>query len=277
MSNEKMPAKSMSEQKPMYFTVDGVKVQAEPGQTIMQACDAAGIYVPRLCDSEGLVPQGSCRVCSVRVNGKVKAGCTEPVKDGDVISNESEDIQRYRKDLVRMLFHEGNHLCPICEASGRCELQAMAYRLGIAEPTAYPYLQPVRPLDSSHPDIALDNNRCILCGRCIRASRDIDGKNVFEYIGRGVHKRIGVNAENLAGTNATLDDYAMSRDVCPVGCIIRKHEGFFAPVGQRQFDQEKIGSHIEHRDDPMRIPVKHIDPGDFSVTQQHLKSEGDEQ
>lgn len=258
----------MTEFATIYFTVDGVRVAAKNGQTIMQACDAAGIYIPRLCDSEGLVPQGSCRVCSVRVNGKVKAGCTQPVSDGDEIKNEANDIQRYRKDLVRMLFHEGNHLCPICEASGRCELQAMAYRFGIAEPTTYPYLQPVRPLDSSHPDIALDNNRCILCGRCIRASRDVDGKNVFEYIGRGVNKRIGVNADCLAETDADLDDYAMSREVCPVGCIIRKHEGFFAPVGQRQYDQEQIGSNIERHKEPQRIPVVHIDPKDHGQGQE---------
>ena len=135
-----------------------------------------------------------------------------------------------------MLFHEGNHLCPICEASGRCELQAMAYRLGISQATKYPYLQPVRPVDASHPDIALDTNRCILCGRCVRASKDVDGKNIFEYVGRGIHKQVGVNADCLADTDVSIDDYAISLDVCPVGCIIRKNEGFFAPIGERQFD-----------------------------------------
>lgn len=238
------------------ITVDGVTVPAEPGQTIMDACEAAGIYIPRLCDYEGLVPQGSCRVCSIKMNGRVLAACTQPVEDGAVVENETSEISGYRKDLVRMLFHEGNHLCPICEASGRCELQATAYRLGISQPTAYPYLQPVRPLDASHADIALDNNRCILCGRCIRASRDVDGKNIFEYIGRGIHKRIGVNGDCLADTDASIDDYAMSREVCPVGCIIRKHEGFFAPVGQRQFDQQMIGTDIENK----RIAVQQIDP-----------------
>lgn len=244
------------------FTVDGETYHALPGQSIMDACDAQGVYIPRLCDSEGLVPQGSCRVCSVKLNGKTVAACTQPIEDGAVIQNEVAEVQSFRRDLVRMLFHEGNHLCPICEASGRCELQAMAYRLGISQATKYPYLQPVRPVDASHPDIALDTNRCILCGRCVRASRDIDGKNIFEYIGRGIDKRIGVNGKNLADTNADLDDYAMSRDICPVGCIIRKGEGFFAPIGERQFDKQVIGSHIENT--VKAEPIKVIEVGHYT-------------
>lgn len=237
------------------FTLDGRLVHADAGQTIMEACDANNVYVPRLCDSDGLVPQGSCRVCSVRMNGRIVAACTQPLEDGAVVESDANDIAGYRKDLVRMLFHEGNHLCPICEASGNCELQAMAYRLGIVEATAYPYLQPVRPVDASHPDIALDTNRCILCGRCIRASRDIDGKNVFEYVGRGIHKRIGVNGDCLADTNADISDYVFHPDVCPVGCILRKADGFAVPIGERRFDQHVIGaSDVKHF-----IPLKTLD------------------
>ena len=259
------------------FTIDGKQIEAKAGQNIMDACDAQNIYIPRLCDSDGLVPQGSCRVCSVKMNGKVIAACTQPVEDRAVIEHQTEEIESYRKDLVQMLFNEGNHLCPICEASGRCELQAMAYRFGLSQASSYPYLQPVRPVDASHSDIALDNNRCILCGRCIRASRDVDGKNVFEYIGRGIHKRIGVNGDCLADTNADLSDYAMSIDVCPVGCIIRKREGFFAPIGERQYDHQKIGSNIESLTPnnrlEKRINVRQIDVSGNKAN--HLKDEDD--
>lgn len=230
---------------PISIRVDGYHFRVSSEQSIMDALEEVGIYVPRLCDSESLVPAGSCRVCTVKANGRTVAACTQPVEADMDIEYETEEILRYRKDLVRMLFHEGNHLCPICEASGRCELQATAYRLGISQAAKYPYLQPVRPLDASHPDIVLDNNRCILCGRCIRASRDIDGKHLFEYVGRGIHKRIGVNAACLADTDAHIDDYAMALEVCPVGCIIRKGEGFFDPVGERQFDRAPIGTEFE--------------------------------
>jgi len=244
------------------FHVDGKVVSANSGQTIMDACDQAGIYIPRLCDVEGLVPQGSCRVCTVKVDGFTVAACTHPAQANQWVEHATAEIEMYRRDLVLMLFHEGNHLCPCCEASGRCELQAMAYRLGISQDQQYPYLQPTRPLDTSHPDIALDNNRCILCGRCIRASRDIDKKNIFEYVGRGINKRIGVNGDSLADTDAEIDDYAMDRGVCPVGCIIRKYEGFFAPYGERQFDKAPIGHDIENQSQPDQLNTEPCKEGD---------------
>lgn len=231
--------------KAVVFKIDGVEVRGKTGQTIMRAADHAGIYIPRLCDIEGLEPQGSCRVCTVKVNGRPVAACTQPVADGVEVENDTSEIRNCRRDLVRMLFHEGNHLCPICEASGRCELQAMGYRLGILQPTKYPYLQPVRPVDASHPDILLDTNRCIRCGRCIRASKQIDGKNIFGYVGRGINKRVGVNGKNLSQTNVHLDDKAIALETCPVGCIIRKRLGFFTPIGQRQFDTTPIGTDVE--------------------------------
>lgn len=231
----------------IHFTVDGVEVTAAGGETIMHASDRAGIYIPRLCDVEGLEPQGSCRVCTVVVNGRPVASCTQLAVEGDVVESETPKIQSWRRDLVRMLFHEGNHLCPICEASGRCELQAMGYRLGILTTDVYPYLQPVRPVDASHPDVMLDTNRCIRCGRCIRASRDVDEKHVFGYVGRGVHKRVGVNGADLADTEIALGDKAADLSTCPVGCIIQKRLGFFSPIGERQFDLAPIGSDIEDR------------------------------
>ncbi len=223
------------------MTIDGVEIDARSGQTVMDAADQAGHYIPRLCDTEGLEPQGSCRVCVVKMNGRIVSSCTQPAEAAAVVENETPEIRNYRRDLVRMLYHEGNHLCPICEASGRCELQAMGYRLGITQATKYPYLQPVRPVDSSHADIVLDNNRCILCGRCVRASRDVDGKHVFEYVGRGIRKRVGVNGRNLAATDAGLSDKAIALETCPVGCIIQKEKGFFAPIGEREFDKSPIG------------------------------------
>jgi [NiFe] hydrogenase diaphorase moiety small subunit len=95
-------------------------------------------------------------------NGRSVSACTQPAPLRAEVENETPHINKMRRDLVEMLFHEGNHLCPICEASGNCELQAMAYRLDMTEPTRFPYLEPCRAVDASHPDIALDTNRCIL-------------------------------------------------------------------------------------------------------------------
>ena len=225
------------------FTIDSVEVQAEPGQTILEAADAAGVYIPRLCAQKELVPFGACRVCTVLVNGRPQAACTQPVADGMIVESESEKVAGMRRDIVDMLFVEGNHFCMFCEKSGNCELQAMAYRLGIATPK-YPYLNPQRDVDASHPDILVDHNRCILCARCVRASKDLDGKNVFQFVGRGPHKRVGVNAKaNLSDTNADVTDKAL--DVCPVGALLRKRVGYAVPVGKRLYDVEPIGSDIE--------------------------------
>ena len=229
--------------------IDGVEVPAEDGQTIMEAADAAGIYIPRLCDHEGLRHQGSCRVCTVKANGRSVASCTQPVSADLVVENETPHVTKLRRDLVEMLFHEGNHLCPICEASGNCELQAMAYRLDMTAPPRFPYLEPCRSVDASHPDIALDTNRCISCGRCIRASNDVDGKGVFGYVGRSINRRVSVNGPRLADTDAAVTDFAMSAEVCPVGCILRKREGFAVPIGEREFDHGLIGHEIEDKRD----------------------------
>ncbi|MGV8935674.1 MAG: 2Fe-2S iron-sulfur cluster-binding protein [Allorhizobium sp.] len=231
------------------FVIDGVEVTATPGQTIMEAADAAHIYIPRLCDHQGLRHQGSCRVCTVKAGGRSVSACTQPAAPGLSVESETAHLNKLRRDLVEMLFHEGNHLCPICEASGNCELQAMAYRLEMTTPTKFPYLEPSRALDASHPDIALDTNRCISCGRCIRASQDVDGKGVFGYVGRGIHRRVAVNGPDLAHTDADLSDDAMSQGVCPVGCIIRKGVGFSTPIGGRTFDQGLIGYEIEGKGD----------------------------
>jgi [NiFe] hydrogenase diaphorase moiety small subunit len=231
--------------KTITFTIDGIEVKGKAGQTVIQAADEAGIYIPRLCFMDDLVPHGSCRVCTVMINGRPQSACTWPISEGMVVENDTEDLTTHRRRIVEMMFVEGNHFCMFCEKSGNCELQAMAYRLGITAPR-YPYLFPKRDLDASHPDIFIDRNRCILCGRCVNASKDIDGKNVFEFVGRGPNKRVAVNAEaRLSDTDLDLSDKAA--DVCPVGAILKKRVGYAIPVGQRKYDHTPIGSDIEAR------------------------------
>ena len=225
------------------FTVDGVEVQAEAGQTILQAADAAGIYIPRLCAHKDLSPFGACRVCTVMVNGRPQAACTTPAAEGMIIENETEALTDSRRSIVEMLFVEGNHYCMYCEKSGNCELQAMAYRLNIMVPR-HPYQFPDKDVDGSHPDIMIDRNRCILCARCVRASRDLDGKNVFQFVGRGKDKKVWINAEaKLSDTDMDVTDKAT--DICPVGAIIKKRTGYQVPIGQRDYDHKPIGSDIE--------------------------------
>jgi [NiFe] hydrogenase diaphorase moiety small subunit len=225
------------------LTIDNVQLQGRPGQTILEAADEAGIYIPRLCHLRDLQPFGSCRVCTVLVNGRPQAACTQPISQGMVIESSTEQVREIRKDIIDMLFVEGNHFCMFCEKSGNCELQAMAYRFGITAPR-YPYMFPSRAVDASHPDIMIDHNRCIRCARCVRASRDLDGKEVFGFVNRGPRKELAVNAAaRLVGTNVDVADQAI--DVCPVGALLKKRIGYAVPIGQRKFDHTPIGSEIE--------------------------------
>lgn len=225
------------------FTIDGKTITGRPGMTILEAADQGGVYIPRLCKGPDLKPRGACRVCTVMVNGRPQSACTQPVAEGAVVENDTPQLKELRRSLIEMLFVEGNHFCPFCEKSGNCELQALAYRLGILAPR-YPYAFPQRELDASHPALMIDRNRCVLCGRCVNASRDVDGKTVFEFVGRGTHKRIAVNAEaGLGSTNAEARDKAM--EACPVGCILKKRVGYAVPIGRREYDHRPIGSEIE--------------------------------
>ncbi|MBU0550912.1 (2Fe-2S)-binding protein [Myxococcota bacterium] len=231
--------------KKIAIIIDDNVVEARPGQTILQAAEQAGVYIPRLCWMKPLEPFGGCRLCTVKVNGRYQTACTQPAADGQIIENETEEIRAFRRSLLDMLFVEGNHYCMFCEKSGDCELQAQAYRLGIDAPKL-PYLFPDRQVDASHPDIMVDHNRCILCARCVRASQDLDGKNVFQFVGRGAHKRVAVNAEaNLGETNASVRDGAIS--MCPVGALIKKGTGYHTPIGQRSYDHTPIGADIEKK------------------------------
>ena len=224
------------------FTIDGKEIEARRGDTILEAADRAGVYIPRLCWMKELLPAGVCRVCTVRVNGRPQAACTQPAAAGMVVENDTEELRQLRRDLIDMLFVEGNHFCMFCERSGNCELQALAYRFGITAPK-YPFLFPRRSVDASHPDVLADGNRCIRCGRCVRASRALDGKSVFGFTGRGPQKRLAFNGPNLAATDVAAPDHAIA--ACPTGTLIVKRVGYKVPIGRRLYDHSPIGSEIE--------------------------------
>ncbi len=236
----------MTEPERATFTLDGQELELEPGQSVLQAALAAGCYVPTLCHHPDFPPHGSCRVCTVKVNGRSMSACTTPVAPGDTVEFDTEELRELRKNLVQFLFTEGNHFCPSCEQSGACQLQAVGYELGVVSGHFSP-LFPRRAVDASHPEVLLDLNRCILCELCVRASAKIDGKHVFALSGRGINKHLVVNAESgrLADTNLSVDDRAMS--VCPVGAIVRKRRGFAVPIGERHYDREPISEQVLDR------------------------------
>jgi [NiFe] hydrogenase diaphorase moiety small subunit len=221
------------------FTIDGRAVAFRRGQTIMEAAAAAGVYIPHLCYQPGFAPHGSCKLCTVEVGARRVAACTTQAQEGMVVANDIPALNDDRRALTEMLFVEGNHICPACEKSGDCQLQAVGYFLGMTA-LRFDHFYPPRSIDMSHPDVMLDRNRCILCELCVRASRDVDGKNVFGIGGRGIHSHVIVNAASgrLGDTALALDDAAVH--VCPVGAILVKREAFKVPIGKRTYDLHPI-------------------------------------
>lgn len=221
------------------ITIDGQTIPFEDGQTIMDAALAAGVYIPHLCHNPEFRPHGSCKLCTVNVNGRNVASCTMPAAEGQQVLSDIAELNEERRALTQMLFVEGNHFCPFCEKSGNCNLQALAYFLGMMNPH-YNHFYPAREVDASHPDILLDRNRCIYCELCVRASRDVDGKNVFGLSGRGIDTTLVVNSSSgrLGDTSLAASDKAVQ--VCPTGAILKKRQGFAVPIGSRTFDHKTI-------------------------------------
>ena len=233
------------------ITIDGKSIPFTDGQTIMDAALAAGVYILHLCHNPQFKPHGSCKLCTVNVDDRKMTACTMLATEGMVIGNNTQELNSDRKALVQMLFVEGNHICPACEASGNCQLQAAAYYLSMMNPNFTQFYQS-HEVDASHPDIFLDLNRCILCELCVRASREVDGKNVFGISGRGIGTRLVVNAASgrLGDTNLSATDRAAH--VCPTGAILVKRQGYKIPIGQRTFDHKNISE----------VQMEMLDPDD---------------
>jgi [NiFe] hydrogenase diaphorase moiety small subunit len=244
------------------ITIDGHEIPFVAGQTIMDAALAAGVYIPHLCHKPGLTPHGSCKLCVVdiasrsasshssdrRVQAKFPvdadsrsvSACTMPAVAGQQISNNTPALNEVRKTITQMLFIEGNHICPSCEKCGDCTLQAMAYHLGMLDGHFPQFLQR-REVDASHPTIMLDRDRCILCELCVRASREVDGKNVFAIAGRGINAHLVVNSASGKLVDSDLESSDMAAHICPVGAILIKEHGYEVPVGRRTFDLHQVG------------------------------------
>jgi len=226
------------------FLLDAEEIPFTPGQTIMQAATAAGKYIPHLCWHPDFTAHGSCKLCTVKIGGRFATACTTRAAAGQEVENQSEELTQKRRTLLQMLFVEGNHFCPACEKSGNCTLQATAYEMGMLGPH-FDHFYPDRPVDASHPEVWLDFNRCIMCELCVRASREVDGKNVFAIGGRGAHTTLLVNSPSgqLHDSEVAVTDRAVH--ICPVGALMPKRQGFVIPIGQRPYDAADIAQRQE--------------------------------
>jgi bidirectional [NiFe] hydrogenase diaphorase subunit len=203
--------------------IDGEYVAAQQGQTILEVARASGKYIPTLCWLESLTPVGACRLCIVEVSGvnRLLPACTTPVQDGMSVTTNSEKLKQYRRIALEFLFSERNHVCSVCVSNNHCELQNMAQRLGVTG-VRYPYAYPRLPVDMSHDRFVLDQNRCILCTRCVRVCAQVEGAHVWDVSARGIHSMVVCDMNRPWGASKNCTNCGKCVQVCPTGALAEK-------------------------------------------------------
>ncbi|NNL67105.1 MAG: molybdopterin-dependent oxidoreductase [Myxococcales bacterium] len=204
------------------ITVDGTEYEVRAGRTILQALDDLGVLmngvdVPHYCWHPKLSIDGSCRLCQVEVEGlpKLQIACNTPVKDGMVIRTDTAEVSEAREGVMELLLVNHPLDCPICDQAGECKLQDYAYEYGVAHARTREPRRAAKKNVSLGPTIVFDQERCILCRRCVRFCREVPGTGEIGVVNRGDHSVI----ETFPGI--PLDnDYSMNvADICPVGAL----------------------------------------------------------
>jgi len=211
------------------LTIDGKPVTVEKGRTVLQAAIASGISVPYYCYHPGLGIDGSCRVCIVKIEKmpKLQTACSTACTDGMVVSTQTPDVIEARQGVFEFLLVNHPLDCPVCDKGGECPLQDFSYAFGPPESRTD---LPRRVFDGEGvkadidfgPTLMLNRNRCILCTRCVRFMREIDGDAQINIIDRGYDSEIATFHEE--GVHSLLSGNLM--DVCPVGAITTKDYRF---------------------------------------------------
>jgi len=222
---------------PVTVTINGKEYQVKEGMSVLNACKEAGVYVPTLCYHPSLSVVGSCRVCVVEIEGfrNLTPACATEVRDGMVISTNSERVQRSVKFNLALLLANHPNDCMTCNQNNKCEFQDLIYRYDIED--VFPKSLRNLPYDESSPSLFRDMNKCINCGRCVRICEEKQGLAILSPTGRG-HEVIPLPA--LAAPIAATDciNCGQCATVCPVGAITERME--FREVMKQLENKDKV-------------------------------------
>lgn len=203
--------------------IDGKYYQTVPGKTVLEVARENDIYIPTLCYHPRTGKAGKCRACLVEIEGirGLKESCAMEARDGMVVKTNTPNIIEVRRMIVELHLSNGEHNCIACERNGHCELQNMAYHLGIDRPH-FPIHHETIPLDTSSEGIIRDPNKCIQCGRCIVACNNNVMHEVLDFGWRSGHTRV-ICDDDLPMGQSSCVQCGECVQVCPVGALTFKN------------------------------------------------------
>jgi bidirectional [NiFe] hydrogenase diaphorase subunit len=218
------------------FTIDGQHISGRDDEPVLKLARENGIFIPTLCQLDGLSILGGCRLCLVEIKGssKLAPACATLAQEGLELSTSSERLANYRRLILEMLFTEGNHICSVCVSNGHCDLQFMAQRLGV-DHVRLPYRYPEREVDASHDRFGFDANRCILCTRCVRVCDEIEGAHTWDVMGRGVQSHLITDLCSAWGDSESCTSCGKCVNVCPTGALFEKGRAAAEMIKRRDF------------------------------------------
>jgi NADP-reducing hydrogenase subunit HndD len=204
------------------ITLNGEQVQVESGSTVLEAAKEAGVAIPTLCHHPALSGFGACRMCVVKIEGmrNLPASCVTKVTPGMVIETHAPEVVEARRTILELLLANHPLDCLTCDKGGDCRLQDYAYEYEVAE-SSFVGERHQYEIDDSSPYIIRDNNKCILCGQCIRACSEIKGMNILGFANRGFDTKV-TPAFDVNFADSDCVDCHNCVAVCPVGALMPK-------------------------------------------------------